>query len=131
MKLETRNLKFEIMEEKQNNYIELWDLDAYKLARQYSKEGWKIYQRLDWKMRKITGDQMIESIDSVGANIAEGYGRFHYLDKNKFYCHIYISDCHACKLGISTSNNCAGIYYCFLWYLFLFCHRRYYSKLIF
>ncbi len=28
---------------------------------------------------------MIESTDSVGANIAEGYGRFHYLDKNKFY----------------------------------------------
>lgn len=28
---------------------------------------------------------MIRSVDSVGANIAEGYGRFHYLDKNKFY----------------------------------------------
>lgn len=31
------------------------------------------------------GDQFIRSVDSVGANIAEGYGRFHYLDKNKFY----------------------------------------------
>lgn len=28
---------------------------------------------------------MIRSVDSVGANIAEGYGRYHYLDKIKFY----------------------------------------------
>ena len=28
---------------------------------------------------------MLESVDSVGANIAEGYGRFHYLEKVRFY----------------------------------------------
>ncbi len=28
---------------------------------------------------------MIQSIDSVGANIAEGYARYHYLDRIKFY----------------------------------------------
>ena len=31
------------------------------------------------------GDQFIRATDSVGANIAEGYGRFHYLDKIRFY----------------------------------------------
>lgn len=31
------------------------------------------------------GDQFIEATDSTGANIAEGFGRFHYLDKIKFY----------------------------------------------
>lgn len=31
------------------------------------------------------GDQSIRSTDSVGANIAEGYGRFNYLDKIRFY----------------------------------------------
>lgn len=30
------------------------------------------------------GDQWMRAIDSIGANIAEGFGRFHYLDKNKF-----------------------------------------------
>ena len=34
------------------------------------------------------GDQFIRATDSVGANIAEGYFRFHYLDKIRFY---YIS----------------------------------------
>ncbi|HRZ29314.1 MAG TPA: four helix bundle protein [Candidatus Paceibacterota bacterium] len=32
----------------------------------------------------IIGTQFITAIDSIGANIAEGCGRFHYLDKNKF-----------------------------------------------
>lgn len=55
------------------------------MARKLSKIGWKIYEDLDWKMQKIMGDQFIEATDSFGANIAEGYGRFHYLDQIKFY----------------------------------------------
>lgn len=67
------------------NYLELKDLEAYKLAREYSQHAWTIYEILDWMKKKIFGDQMVRSIDSVGANIAEGYGRYHYLDKIKFY----------------------------------------------
>jgi four helix bundle protein len=70
---------------KNKNYIKLEDLEVYKLARELSRVGWRIYEPFDWQMRKIIGDQFIESTDSVGANIAEGYGRFHYLDKIKFY----------------------------------------------
>lgn len=66
-------------------YILLQDLEVYKLARELSRIGWEIYQVLDWKLKKIMGDQFIEATDSVGANIAEGYGRFYYLDKIKFY----------------------------------------------
>ena len=66
-------------------YILLNDLEVYKLAKELSRIGWEIYQDLNWQTRKIMGDQFIESVDSVGANIAEGYGRFHYLDRIKFY----------------------------------------------
>jgi four helix bundle protein len=66
-------------------YILLKDLEVYQLARELSKIGWEIYNALDWKIKKINGDQFIEAVDSVGANIAEGYGRFHYLDKIKFF----------------------------------------------
>jgi len=47
--------------------------------------GWEVYEKLDWRDKKIIGDQFISAIDSVGANIAEGFGRYHYLDKNKFH----------------------------------------------
>ncbi len=64
--------------------MELHDLNLYELAREISRESWFIYQQLDWQTKKTMGDQWITAIDSVGANIAEGFGRYHYLDKNKF-----------------------------------------------
>lgn len=68
-----------------NKYILLKNLEVYKLARMLSEIGWEAYNSLDWQTKKTIGDQFIESTDSAGANIAEGYGRFHYLDKIKFY----------------------------------------------
>ena len=67
-----------------NKYIKLEDLEVYKLARELSKIGWEIYNSLDWQTKKVIGDQFITATDSFGANIAEGYGRFHYLDRIKF-----------------------------------------------
>ena len=43
-----------------------------------------IYSQMNFEDKKIIGDQFIRSTDSVGANIAEGYSRFHYLDKVRF-----------------------------------------------
>ena len=68
-----------------SDYIKLGDLELYKESLELSREGWKVYKLLNWQQRKIIGDQFITSIDSVGANIAEGYGRFHYKDRAKFY----------------------------------------------
>lgn len=67
------------------HYLSLDKLEAYGLARELSKIAWKIYEKLSWEDKKIMGYQFVESTDSTGANIAEGYGRFHYLDKAKFY----------------------------------------------
>ena len=64
--------------------MELKDLEIYKISRKISAEAWKIYEKMDWQDKKIMGNQWISSTDSVGANIAEGFGRYHYLDKNKF-----------------------------------------------
>jgi four helix bundle protein len=64
--------------------MELNDLEVYKLAREISRRAWDIYNKFDWQTKKILGDQFIESIDSIGSNLAEGFGRFHYLDRNKF-----------------------------------------------
>ncbi|OGF26459.1 four helix bundle protein [Candidatus Falkowbacteria bacterium RIFOXYC2_FULL_47_12] len=68
-----------------SDYIQLGNLDVYKMAVELSRDAWRIYERLDWRDKKILGDQFIESTDSVGANIAEGYGRYHYKDRIKFY----------------------------------------------
>ena len=69
-------------------YIAVENLEVYKLSMQLSDYVWEIYEKMDWHDKKIMGDQLISAIDSVGANIVEGYSRYHYLDKIKFY---YIS----------------------------------------
>lgn len=74
--------------EPNRNFIPLPDLEVYRLARKLSVMAWEIYQRLTYQQRKVWGDQMLQAIDSVGANIAEGYARYHYLEKIRFY---YIS----------------------------------------
>jgi four helix bundle protein len=66
-------------------YIELKNLEVYKIARQLSATIWQIYIRMNFEDKKHIGDQILRSADSVGANIAEGYGRFHYLDKVRIY----------------------------------------------
>ena len=68
-----------------SEYVKLEDLNIYKVAVALGNLGWEIYEPLDGKMQKIMGDQFIRSVDSVAANIAEGYGRYHYLDRIRFY----------------------------------------------
>ena len=70
---------------KSQNFIELRDLEVYQLSRKLSKIAWEIFCRMDFMDKKHMGDQFLRSVDSIGANIAEGYGRFHYLDKVRFY----------------------------------------------
>jgi four helix bundle protein len=67
------------------NFIELKNLEVYQLSRKLSTIAWEIFCRMDFVDKKHIGDQFLRSVDSIGANIAEGYGRFHYLDKVKFY----------------------------------------------
>lgn len=68
-----------------NTYIPLGNLRVYQLSRELSKEVWLYYSRFNYHQQKIIGDQFLRSVDSIGANIAEGYGRFHYLDRVRFY----------------------------------------------
>jgi four helix bundle protein len=64
--------------------MELKDLEIYRLSVEIADECWQIYNLMSWSDKKMIGDQWIRAVDSVAANIAEGFGRFHYLDKNKF-----------------------------------------------
>lgn len=54
----------------ERRFLLLKDLEVYRLARQLSEVAWRIYSQLDWRDKKIIGDQFITAIDSIGANIA-------------------------------------------------------------
>ena len=65
--------------------MELGKLEIYKLSLRLSSDIWKVYSSLPTDLKYNIGNQVIRSIDSIGANIAEGYGRFHYKNSMKFY----------------------------------------------
>ncbi|MCV9386210.1 four helix bundle protein [Reichenbachiella ulvae] len=60
------------------------ELEAWKLARQLKLEIKELVRGFssDEKYRLV--DQLIRCSRSVGANIAEGFGRFHYKENSKF-----------------------------------------------
>lgn len=83
--------------ENKKHFIPLHDLEDYRLSRELSAIAWEIFCEMNWQDKKVIGDQFVRAIDSVGANIAEGYFRFHYLDKIKFYYISRASLAEACE----------------------------------
>jgi four helix bundle protein len=61
------------------------DLECFSLALGVVKETYALAKRLPDAERYNLVSQMQRSASSVTLNIAEGYGRFHYLDCLRFY----------------------------------------------
>ena len=64
----------------------LEDLEIYQLAESLSNEIWTIVLSWDYFAKDTLGKQVVRSADSIGANIAEGFGRYHYKE-NKNFCY--------------------------------------------
>ncbi len=61
------------------------DLECYQLALQVLREAYRVVKRLPPEERYNLAHQMRRAAVSVVLNIAEGYGRYHYLDSLRFY----------------------------------------------
>lgn len=66
-------------------YLKLNDISAYKIAFELSNYVWEIVVKWDYFAKKTVGAQFVDAVDSISANIAEGFGRYHKKDKIKFY----------------------------------------------
>ena len=62
----------------------LEDLEVYKISLEISDSVWNIVIHWDNFSRNNIGGQLLRAIDSVGANISEGYGRGSKLDNDRF-----------------------------------------------
>ncbi len=66
-------------------YLELNDISAYKKSLALSNYVWEIVIKWDWFAKRTVGSQFVEAVDSISANVAEGFGRYGKKDKIKFY----------------------------------------------
>lgn len=69
----------------EKNYLTLNSIDAYKTAFDLSNYVWDLVIRWDNFAKFTVGKQLVGSTDSISANVAEGFGRYHKRDKIKFY----------------------------------------------
>jgi len=66
------------------SYYILEDLEVYQLAESFSDEIWAIVSGWEYFAKDTVGKQIVRSADSIGANIAEGYGRYHFKENRNF-----------------------------------------------
>lgn len=71
-------------EEKAKGYQTFEDLEVYQVAREFRKEMYRIAKRLPEIERFGLISQIRCAALSLTNNIAEGHGRFHFLDQIKF-----------------------------------------------
>jgi four helix bundle protein len=72
------------MDREKGRYQTFEDLDAYKVAREFRKAMYGVARRLPESEKFGLTSQVRRAAVSVTNNIAEGHGRFHYLDQIKF-----------------------------------------------
>ena len=64
---------------------DFYELDAWKESRKLVIELYKQTAKFPKDEKYGISDQLRRATSSVTANIAEGFGRYHYKDKVKFY----------------------------------------------
>ncbi len=69
----------------EKKYLKLNDIDAYRRAFHLSNKVWNMVISWDHFPKNTVGSQFVRAVDSISANIAEGFGRYNKKDKIKFY----------------------------------------------
>jgi four helix bundle protein len=66
-------------------YLKLNDIEAYRIAFKLSNQVWDIVLKWDYFAKDTVGKQFVKSVDSISANITEGFGGYSKKDKIKFF----------------------------------------------
>ncbi len=64
--------------------LRIEDLRVLQAAEELADTVWAVVQKWRAFERDTVGKQLVRSADSIGANIAEAFGRFHYGEKLPF-----------------------------------------------
>jgi len=85
------------------NY-KLEDLEVYNLSEIISDKIWKIVTGWEYFAKDTIGKQLCRAADSISANIAEGYGRYHFKE-NKNFCYYSRGSILEVKSFLRKSKN--------------------------
>lgn len=84
--------------------MNLEELQVYNLSMEIAERVWTIVYKWNYFEKDTIGKQLIRAIDSVAANLSEGYGRFHYKE-NKNLCYYSRGSLYESKTWITKAFN--------------------------
>ena len=64
--------------------MKLEELQVYQLSMKLGEEVWNIVIKWDFFAKDTIGKQVVRSVDSIAANLSEGFGRYHYNEEKHF-----------------------------------------------
>jgi len=73
----------------EKSFLQLNDISAYKTGFHLSNYVWDIVVRWNYFERDTVGKQFVRAVDSISANLAEGFGRYTKKEKIQFYRYSY------------------------------------------
>lgn len=84
--------------------MELEELQIYQLSMTMAEEVWNIVINWDYFPKDTVGKQLIKAVDSVAANLSEGFGRFFYKEEKQF-CYYSRGSLFETKTWLTKSYN--------------------------
>jgi len=64
--------------------MKLEELNIYQLSMEIGEKIWTNTLKWDYFSTDTIGKQLVKAVDSISANISEGFGRYHFKDRKNF-----------------------------------------------
>ncbi len=84
--------------------MDLEELQVYRLSMEIGEKVWQIVIKGNQFAKDTIGKQLVRSIDSVSANLSEGFGRF-FFKENKQFCYYSRGSLYESKTWQTKAKN--------------------------
>ena len=84
--------------------MKLEEFRVYQMAMDMGEEVWSIVEKWDYFAKDTIGKQFVRAIDSVAANLSEGFGRYHYKEA-KHFSYYSRGSLYESKTWLTKANN--------------------------
>jgi four helix bundle protein len=84
--------------------MKLEELQVYNLSMDIAERIWAIVIEWDYFLKDTIGKQLVRAVDSVAANLSEGFGRYHFKE-NRNFCYYSRGSLYETKTWLTKAHN--------------------------
>lgn len=84
--------------------MDLEELKVYRLSMDIGEKIWQIVVKWDYFAKDTLGKQLVKAVDSVSANLSEGFGRY-FFKENRQFCYYSRGSLSETKTWLTKAKN--------------------------